>query len=360
MNIIFYNDSLVYGGHEATTVNFIKYLVKKNNFNIYVYYNKQNIRFYNQVSLIKGIQIIELPYQLSRFLKIFDLINPFKLYYLYKKFKLQTPDVVIGVQGTIEFSILGNWIAKFMRIKNISYIPMTDNFTSQNNTILNKLKDIFYGIYYKIPDNFFTISKSEIINLKSRGINEKNIGFGYCGVNEDELSKINLFKNKTSKIKIAIIGRIEFKQKNQDYLIKFLNEYKSSFNNNFEFLVIGDGPDRQELQLLINDSKLNSYLTILPWESDIQKLYSMFDVLLITSNFEGIPLVVYESIYFKKTIITPNINGINEIVDNSSFYNKKDMGALNHKINNFQNIYLKSEIYDSNKFNEIFYNYILC
>jgi hypothetical protein len=358
MNIIFYNDSLVYGGHEATTVNFIKYLVKKNSFNIYVYYNKQNIRFYNQVSLIKGIQIIELPYQLSRFLKIFDLINPFKLYYLYKKFKLQTPDVVIGVQGTIEFSILGNWIAKLMRIKNISYIPMTDNFTSQNNTILNKLKDIFYGIYYKIPDNFFTISKSEVINLKSRGINEKNIGFGYCGVNEDELSKINLIKNKTSKIKIAIIGRIEFKQKNQDYLIKFLNEYKSSFKDKFEFLVIGDGPDRQELQLLINDSKLNSLVTILSWESDIQRLYSIFDVLLITSNFEGIPLVIYESLYFKKTIITPNINGINEILDESCFYDKKSYNSLFFKIVNHKDIITDSQVHYYQEFNEAFYNFI--
>lgn len=85
-----------------------------------------------------------------------------------------------------------------------------------------------------------------------------------------------------------------------------------------EFLCIiaGEGPQRAALQRLISDLKLSENVRLLGYCSrvELDDLYSMSDLVVLTSRSEGIPLVLMEAMARGKVVLAPGITGIPELV----------------------------------------------
>ena len=85
-----------------------------------------------------------------------------------------------------------------------------------------------------------------------------------------------------------------------------------------EFLCIiaGEGPERAALQRLICGLELRSQVRLLGHcsRAELDDLYSISDLVALTSRSEGIPLVLMEAMARGKVVLAPGITGIPELV----------------------------------------------
>lgn len=85
---------------------------------------------------------------------------------------------------------------------------------------------------------------------------------------------------------------------------------------NFDCAIAGDGPERKDLELLIQESRLHGWVELLGHvdRSQMDRLYGKADVVVLTSRSEGIPLVLMEAMARGRIVLAPSITGIPEIV----------------------------------------------
>jgi colanic acid/amylovoran biosynthesis glycosyltransferase len=84
----------------------------------------------------------------------------------------------------------------------------------------------------------------------------------------------------------------------------------------FECVIAGEGPERQCLESLIRENRLQDHVTLLGHVARLQMdaLYRRAHVVVLTSRSEGIPLVLMEAMLRGRIVLAPAITGIPEIV----------------------------------------------
>lgn len=92
---------------------------------------------------------------------------------------------------------------------------------------------------------------------------------------------------------IGNVGRLCY-QKNQELLIR---AYANAFGNNpkLNLLIVGEGPLRSEIELLIKDLGVEESVRILGLRYDTNELYQAFDLFALSSRFEGLPITLIEA-----------------------------------------------------------------
>ncbi|MDD6403970.1 MAG: glycosyltransferase family 1 protein [Mollicutes bacterium] len=92
---------------------------------------------------------------------------------------------------------------------------------------------------------------------------------------------------------IGHIGRF-VAQKNHDYLIDIFNEIHKK-NNNSVLLLAGQGPLMEEIKNKAKELNLDDSIKFLGQRNDANELYQVFDVFLLPSLYEGLPVVGVEA-----------------------------------------------------------------
>jgi colanic acid/amylovoran biosynthesis glycosyltransferase len=113
---------------------------------------------------------------------------------------------------------------------------------------------------------------------------------------------------------LLAVGRLHA-VKNHAFLVRGcarLRDHGLSFN----CVIAGEGPERQRLQSMIGEERLQERLTLLGHvaRSEMDSLYRSADVVVLTSRSEGIPLVLMEAMALGKIVLAPAITGIPELV----------------------------------------------
>lgn len=109
--------------------------------------------------------------------------------------------------------------------------------------------------------------------------------FSYNPVKREEIRK-NL--NLENHYVIGHVGRFSA-QKNHDYLIDLFYEYHK-INDRAKLLLIGEGPLRKEIEEKINYLKLNTAVSIVDFNSEIENYYQAMDIFVMPSLYEGLPV----------------------------------------------------------------------
>ena len=114
-----------------------------------------------------------------------------------------------------------------------------------------------------------------------------------------------------SRVFIAI-GRLEY-QKGFDVLIESIALLKP-FPDNLFFLVVGDGPDLDKLQLLAGKHRITDHIHFAGRREDIPSLLAACSALILSSRWEGMPNVVLEAMAAGRPVIATQVEGIPELV----------------------------------------------
>lgn len=98
---------------------------------------------------------------------------------------------------------------------------------------------------------------------------------------------------KDSNLVIGHVGRF-VEQKNHKFLIEIFSEIHKKEKNSL-LLLAGQGPLVVEIKEKVNKLGLNDSVKFLGQRSDITELYQVFDVFLLPSLYEGLPVVGVEA-----------------------------------------------------------------
>ena len=81
-------------------------------------------------------------------------------------------------------------------------------------------------------------------------------------------------------------------------------------------VVVGEGPDRKNIELEIGNLKLENSIRLEGWQDNLSGYYSSADLLLITSNYEGYGLSAVEAISCGLPVIMTDVGVAGEIIKN--------------------------------------------
>ncbi|GAV26217.1 glycosyl transferase [Carboxydothermus islandicus] len=162
--------------------------------------------------------------------------------------------------------------------------------------------------FLKKANGIFAICEAIKEQLSLEIPEQKNIVVTYNPIGELEERYI-----KRSKEPIFVyIGRFENHQKRLDYMIETFSKIKDL---PWQLLMIGDGPDFNNIKRLVNELKLNNKIKLLGFKENPWEYVSEASAFILTSRYEGLPLVLIESLWYGLPVISTNCpTGPNEIV----------------------------------------------
>lgn len=144
-------------------------------------------------------------------------------------------------------------------------------------------------------------------NLEKFGIMPPGLALGRLSPKKESQESFGI---SSSKLQVAFIGRVT-QIKRPDRFLDVASEVKRRAIE-VEFLMAGDG----ELLDACRERVKREYLPvkILGWQSDIEKVLSAADVLILTSDNEGTPLSLIQAGMAGLPVVTTNVGSVPEIV----------------------------------------------
>jgi DMSO/TMAO reductase YedYZ molybdopterin-dependent catalytic subunit len=115
---------------------------------------------------------------------------------------------------------------------------------------------------------------------------------------------------------VGFVGRLS-PEKGPDRFL-FAAERIRQSRPDVHFVMIGDGPMREELEIQIGRGGFAGCLHMVEVRHDIETAYPAFDLLLQTSRSEGMPLVVLEAMACGVPVVAVGIGGVAEVVEHGS------------------------------------------
>jgi len=235
-------------------------------------------------------------------------------------------------------------------------IPIVATFhTKFREAFYDKLKNkrITESLCKKIGKN---LNKVDEVFIANESMLEELRSYGYTGKvsymplgtewekSEKEQSAIDLVNSTYNigkdEIVFCFVGRLE-KVKNIDFTLNALKQLKEQ-NYKFKFIIVGKGPELENLKAQIQENGLNDYVIITGFieRSMLKAIYSRTDVLLFPSDFDTFGLVKVEASAFNTPTLTlENSCAGYGIIDNENGYLIKNdlndyVAKLKHIIDN--------------------------
>ena len=302
--ILFYNDSEVFGGHEVMTVRIINSLARQFSYTLHCMYFAPDFISQLDPSVITHL----LPFHAKTRTPFMTGSFTWQTTYLKKMIENMMPDLMVVSQGYAESGVRGLLAARRARVPACSYIPFGNNNAELNNRFA-RVRDFACSFIYRLPDSYITISNYQKTLLQRFVQTDLPIRV----INNPATFEYTATRPKVvfapgNRLEIAVVGRIVFKQKNQDALVavaQFLSK-----NMNFRIHIIGDGPDFDRLQNLIKNSGLANYFVLCGWMQKpelVPFLNEHIDLILIPSLYEGLPLILLEALYLNKPFLMSDL-----------------------------------------------------
>ena len=117
------------------------------------------------------------------------------------------------------------------------------------------------------------------------------------------------------------IGRLTPLHKGIDILIEAFYLF-SKKNTDWQLDVVGEGNEEHKFRSLITQYHLENRITIHPFTNEIQKYYSQAQIYVLSSRWEGMPLVLVEAMSHGLPVITSDLPVCKEILGDFSLYFK--------------------------------------
>lgn len=145
-----------------------------------------------------------------------------------------------------------------------------------------------------------------------------------------DVYKINFLDRQTARLKLfekalpysgkvfqteTVIGTIAnfYPSKGLQYLIEAADHFKNK--DNVAFFIIGDGPERVNLELMIKNHGLDKKVFLLGQMADAYQYLPAFDIFVLPSVKEGFPWALIEAMAAKLPVIGTNVGAVPEIIE---------------------------------------------
>jgi glycosyltransferase involved in cell wall biosynthesis len=110
---------------------------------------------------------------------------------------------------------------------------------------------------------------------------------------------------------LGTVGRCS-EEKNQRMLLDILS--LTPKEQSWFLVIVGDGPLREKLEISAAEKGIREKVKFTGIREDTEEIYPTFDVFLLSSNREGMPLVLIEAMACARPVVTTDVGGIKNIV----------------------------------------------
>lgn len=231
-----------------------------------------------------------------------ELCEQFIRFFKINKFLRKiSPDIVILSTTEISVRFLFNLIFSSKKIivcEHNNYYALSSSFKRLCRTLLYKKAS--YVIVLTERDRR-TYLENKIVKKNRLIVMQNPLGI--------ENKVLNAFEENTT---LLAVGRL-CEQKSFDRLI----EAMVSINKKYQLKIVGDGPDKLKLQKQIDELKLSDRVTLVGKVIDVGSYYKAASLLLMTSKYEGLPMVIGEANSFGLPVISFDCpTGPSEMIEN--------------------------------------------
>lgn len=171
----------------------------------------------------------------------------------------------------------------------------------------------------QLSSKVIAVSEAVKQNLIEAGTPEDRITVIYGGV--DELKVLpkeakeqvrRLYEIEAEDIVFGMSARLA-EVKGHKYLIEAA-EIALKQKNNIKFVIMGTGPLEEQLKQMVADKGLEKNVVFTGFIKDVEPIYNIFDVNMITSKSEALCLSLIEGMSLGKPMIGTAVGGVPELI----------------------------------------------
>ena len=289
------------GGGERVAVSLANELTKKYEVHLIGITTKESDLFFKINSQVKYSNFFDHRVRLSK--------NILKISKLLKKYFIDNEIEVafgIGISANVFLSLAG--------IGTQTKVVLCDHTNSiTDNSELSQKVQRYVGT--KLADKIITLTQEDRENyIKKHGVSDERICYIY-NWKEAALSDVS-YNNKSTKI--VTVGRFD-SQKGYDYLVQVAKKVLSEKSDwTWEIYGSGNQDEVDKIKELIKENNLQDKLLIKGLEKNQDLIYGDKGIYVMTSRYEGLPLVLLEAQQYSLPIVSFRCpTGPSEIVDDS-------------------------------------------
>lgn len=332
VKVLYVITKLELGGAQKQLLNLIRGL-DKDKFNPFLFTATQGLLL-NEALSIPGLTV-----KSSRWLE--RQINPLKDFFALieiVRFIKKNKFTVVHTHSS-KAGILGRIAARLANVQFIIHTVHGWSFNDYQPLMLRKLFILLERIVGKFTDRIIVVSYHDKEKGIKNGIGKEDkyaiirYGIDYAefqrrgntikkelGINLDGLLVTNISCLKPQKSPLDFVK-----------LSSLVNQNLP----NVKFLLVGDGKLRKRLEGFISRFGLKKNFILSGWRRDIPEILSATDILVLTSLWEGLPVVVLEAMAAGRPVVATSTGAVEEVVIDGKtgfIVARKDMYKMSERL----------------------------
>lgn len=132
----------------------------------------------------------------------------------------------------------------------------------------------------------------------------------YNPVDVSRYSKLE--KKKRKNFTFVNVGRLH-EAKNQILLVKAFEKILED-QSDTDLFILGDGPLKEELETYLKEHKLTQHIFMEGNVENVEQYLAEADAFVLSSNYEGLPLVILEAMASGLPIVSTDVGGVKDVV----------------------------------------------
>ena len=262
---------------------------------------------------------------------------------LIKLIKKEKPDIVhTHLSKAAMLGRVAAWLCKVPVIIHTYHGNVFQGYFSKPKTMM-----------YILIDKFLAALSTKIIAISNKQKSEL-VGFGIANASKFEIIPLGFDFDKivTSDAKrtelvkkyclpenakfASIIGRVT-PIKNHDMFLDIAKKLITKHDDLY-FLVVGDGDLFEEVKTKISARKLGDKIIMTGMIQDMSTIYSLTDIVLLTSKNEGTPVALIEAMSQSKLVFSTNVGGVSDFIKqgiNGFYFEQSDVDGFVSEISNW-------------------------
>jgi glycosyltransferase involved in cell wall biosynthesis len=230
--------------------------------------------------------------------------------FLYRFFKVYQPDIVHSHSS--KTGVLSRFAARMAGVKRRYHTVHGFSWPSSSSYLLKVLYWFLEFLSSWLSTHIFAMNANDLRSLKQFGIPINRFSYLPNGVSLP-LNIKRIYRDDL-KVKFLFVGRF-WEQKDPMFILESLKDLTEHYKRNVSFTFVGDGPLRNEMLEYQSTHLADCDISILGWSDNVYEFYTSHDVLVMSSKWEGMPLVLLEAMSYGLCIIGTRISGISDVVE---------------------------------------------
>jgi glycosyltransferase involved in cell wall biosynthesis len=316
INLLYIITKLELGGAQKQLLSLIRGLDKEK-YNLFLFTAKDGLLI-NEALAIKNLNLRRSIFLERRINPLKDLAALIEATVFIKKNKIQIVHTHSSKAG-----ILGRFAARLAKVPLIIHTVHGWSFHDYQYVVINYLYLILERISASFTGKIIVVSDFDRYKGLKNSIGCKNkyvlIRYGIEASQFEHKEKPGDFRKslglKDTDLVVGMAACFKPQKAPLDF-IKLAKVIKISFSN-VKFILVGDGRLRQKVCALIKKLNLENQVILTGWRNDLSMILSSLDVFVLTSLWEGLPIVILEAMAAKVALVATDTGGIQEIVANA-------------------------------------------